>query len=279
MAKVAVTFYGVRGSTPCSSPDLFHFGGNTACVVLEADGEEPIVLDMGTGMRTYGQNHGNNAFNGVVLLSHLHWDHVQGLPFFAPIHRPDSSLAVYGPVEGEKSLGELFDGLMQPPYFPICAEQIYGDVDFREVMSGDFALGGVQVMSRPVPHVGATNGYRVDAHGYSVAYVPDHQQPDDPSTVDPNVLELCDGVDLLIHDAQYTPEQFEERRNWGHCTMDYASEVASQSGAKSLALFHHDPSNNDEILTALVEEQRRLGESRGIVEVFGAVEGESVKFG
>lgn len=248
-------------------------------MVVEADDTTPIILDMGTGMRGFGDGWGSDPFSGTVLLSHLHWDHVQGLPFFAPVHNPASSLVVYGPAEGDRSLGEHFQDLMKPPYFPICCSDMFGDVRFEDASSDTFEVGAATIMSRPVPHVGETNGYRIDVHGWSIAYIPDHQQPEDTGWVDPGVLELCDGVDLLIHDAQYTPEQFTTRSDWGHCTMAYACEVARQAGAKTLAMFHHDPANTDEILTKLVEENRRVGQSMGLTEVFGAAEGESIKFG
>lgn len=281
MAGVTVTFHGVRGSTPCCSTDLCRFGGNTACVVIEAEGEEPIILDMGTGIRSFGRTHPDELpFNGSVLLTHMHWDHVQGLPFFAPLHRPGSTIDIWGPPEDDASFGSTFDGFMVPPYFPVCTKDLIGDITFHDAQTDSFAIGNAKITSRPVPHVGATNGYRIDVGGYSIAYISDHQQPlDDASFVDPGVLELCDGVDLLIHDAQYTPAQFAQRATWGHCTMDYACEVARQGGAQALALFHHDPDNDDVTLDELVDATKRTGEAMGISEVLGAAEGESVKFG
>lgn len=282
MSGVRVTFHGVRGSTPCCSTELCRFGGNTSCVVIEADGEMPIILDMGTGLRNYGagQLGAEDPFVGSILLTHLHWDHVQGLPFFAPIHRPGARLDIYGPSENDLSLADAFDGLMVPPYFPICCGDLIGDVAFHDVSADHFAIGNAKITSRPVPHVGATNGYRIEIGGYSVAYVSDHQQPLDDSThVDDGVLELCDNADLVIHDAQYTPKQFEQRATWGHCTQDYAIEVARQAGASGLALFHHDPDNTDEILDQLVPDLQRAGDAAGIGGVFAAVEDASIVLG
>ena len=134
--------------------------------------------------------------------------------------------------------------------------------------------------ARPVPHVGATYGYRIDWAGASVAYVSDHQQPvDDPTRVADEVLDLCDGVDLLVHDAQFTPEEFAERLHWGHCTIDYAVEVARQAGARRLALFHHDPSHGDDRLDALVAGAREQAAGSGVEEVVAAAEGLTVAFG
>jgi len=276
---LTVTFHGVRGSTPCCSPDLCHFGGNTSCVVVELEGHEPIIFDMGTGLRSYGADRADQPFEGSILLTHLHWDHVQGLPFFKPLHVPGSRVDVYGPPEDGKSLGELFSGLMCTPYFPIGCGDVSAEVSFTDASSDRFTIGDAEVLSRPVPHTGATNGYRVEIGGRKIAYISDHQQPvDDPTFVDEGVLELADGVDLLIHDAQYTPEQFQQRALWGHSTMDYACEVARQAEAEALVLFHHDPDNTDARLSALVEQTQRYGESLGLAAVIGAREGESVKF-
>lgn len=276
---VTVTFHGVRGSTPCCSPDLCEFGGNTSCVVVELEGHEPIIFDMGTGLRPYGIGHGDQPFEGSILLTHLHWDHVQGLPFFKPLHVEGSRLNIYGPPENDTSLGDLFNGLMCTPYFPIGCDNVMGDISFTDASNGRFQIGDAEVLVRPVPHTGVTNGYRVEIGGRKIAYISDHQQPiDDPTFVDEGVLELADGVDLLIHDGQYTPEQFSQRALWGHSTMAYACEVARQAEAEALVLFHHDPDNTDARLEALVEETRRYGDSLGLAEVIGAREGESVKF-
>lgn len=284
MAGLTVTFHGVRGSTPCCSTELCRFGGNTACVVIEADGHQPIILDMGTGLRNFGRSYPDGVpFEGTILLTHMHWDHVQGLPFFAPLHRPGSKLDIWGPPEPDASFADTFSGFMEPPYFPVCCGDLIGDVTFNDATPGTFMIGGpdgAKVTTRLVPHVGATNGYRVDIGGYSVVYISDHQQPlDDPTSVAPGVLELCDGADLLIHDAQYTEAQFAQRATWGHCTMGYGVEVARQADVDALALFHHDPDNDDVTLDGLVEDTKRVGDRAGLAEVLGAVEGESVKLG
>jgi len=287
MPGLTVTFHGVRGSTPCCSAELCEFGGNTSCVVIEADGMDPIVLDMGTGIRNLGRGWPDDLpFVGTVLLTHMHWDHVMGLPFLAPLHRPGSKVDIYGPPEDDASFADTFGAFMEPPYFPVCCGDLIADVNFHDATNQRFTIPGATadvealVTSRTVPHVGVTNGYRIEIGGYKVAYISDHQQPlDNPKHVDDHVLELADGVDLLIHDAQYTQAQFEKRANWGHCTMDYACEVAKQAGSSGLVLFHHDPDNDDVTLSEIVADVRRTGEAMGIPEVMAAIEGESVKFG
>ena len=207
-----VTFYGVRGSTPCASTAHQRYGGNTACVALEVRGEEPIVLDLGTGLRYWGDALDERAkvpFAGHALVTHLHWDHVQGLPFFMPINRRGSRLSIYGPPHDGLSIGDAFAKFMRPPYFPIHCKDLTGEVRFRDVLDESFAIGSATVTARTVPHVGTTNGYRVDWAGASVAYISDHQQPADDGVVAPEVLELCRGVDLLIHEC-YFPDGYEE---------------------------------------------------------------------
>lgn len=280
MRGVTVTFYGVRGSTPCSSPDLCGYGGNTSCVVVESEGDDPIVLDLGTGLRNYGLTLEGAAdpFRGTMLLTHLHWDHVQGLPFFGPIHHPDAQVKIYGPPEDNEPFATVLGNFMKPPYFPVCCGDLQSDVTLHNAWNESFNVGSATVMARSVPHTGLTNGYRIDVGGVSIAYISDHQEPvDDPTFVDPAVLELAADADLLIHDAQYTPEQFAQRSTWGHCTMKYALEVARQSNAKTLALFHHDPEHTDVRLDALVAETLEMAEVMGVNEVIAAREGESVK--
>jgi phosphoribosyl 1,2-cyclic phosphodiesterase len=227
-------------------------------VALETPGSIPIVLDLGTGLRFWGERLPvDGSFRGVALVTHVHWDHVQGLPFFVPIDRPGARLEVYGPSDDGTALAGLFHEFMRPPFFPVSPAELRGEVVFHDVSDGDWAVGEAKVRARAVPHVGATNGYRVEAGSATVAYVSDHQQPvDGPDEVSDAVLELCDGVDLLIHDAQYTREEFADKPHWGHCTVEFAVEVARRSGARCLALFHHDPSRDDDALDALLARAR-----------------------
>jgi phosphoribosyl 1,2-cyclic phosphodiesterase len=215
--SVRVRFYGVRGSTPCAGPEYSRYGGHSSCVAIEADNAPPILFDLGTGLRPYGVDY-DGLFNGSVLLTHLHWDHVQGLPFFTPLHREGASLDVYGPRQVEGALGDVFSGMMCPPYFPIQPNQLAGDVRFHDTGDDDFPVGTAKVRSRWVRHVGPTLGFRIDWNGVSIAYVPDHGpgcNPDDPDDYVPHeMLELCDGVDLLIHDAQHTHEEYGPKRHW-----------------------------------------------------------------
>ena len=239
------------------------------------------MLDLGTGLRFFGRTLPlDGTFRGTALVTHLHWDHVQGLPFFAPINCPGASLAVYAPPPSpDVSVGEAFEDFMRPPYFPVRASDLFGDISFHDVRSEDITIGSATIKVRDVPHVGATNGYRIEMGGSVITYISDHQQPiDGTDRVAESVLELCDGADLVIHDAQYTATDFLAKSDWGHCTVDYAVHVAATAGAKRLALFHHDPDRDDASVDNLLAQARAAGAERGLQEVIAAYEGLTVSF-
>lgn len=273
-----VTFYGVRGSTPCSCDENRRYGGNTSCVVLRSPGADPILLDLGTGLRFFGlDQRPGETMRAHALVTHLHWDHVQGLPFCPPLLSPGAELTIYGPADGTRSFGEAFDQLMAPPFFPVRAHELSGDIVFVTLPAGTHQIAGASVTAALVPHTGETFGYRIERDGVVVVYVSDHQQPvDDPDHIAPGVLSLCEGADLLIHDAQYTPEEFVLRSHWGHCTVDYAVHVAAEAGVRSLALFHHDPGHDDESVDYMVLGAAERARQRGVPKVFAASEGLTV---
>lgn len=276
-----VTFYGVRGSTPCQSDDIARYGGNTSCVAVTAprEDEAPLLFDLGTGLRYFGDSRPTDRpFRGTALVSHLHWDHVQGLPFFRPLLREGAELTIHAPTQDDGSHpGDALAATVQPPLFPISLREMAGTVVIHPAKP-EFSVGGYVVRSAPVPHVGATVGYRVERDHRSVAYVSDHQEPAGGAGISEAVVELCRGVDLLIHDAQYLPHELAERPDWGHCTSRYAVRVAAAAGVRRLALYHHDPAHDDATIDAMTAEARDLGAAHGI-EVFAAAQGLSVELG
>jgi len=274
-----IQFFGVRGSTPCDGEELARYGGNTSCVAVEVPGHQPIMLDMGTGARKYGYAHDvNGRFDGVCLLTHLHWDHVQGLPFFPPTLHPGTSLELHGPrQEGSDDFREVFEAIWCPPAFPIGVADLPGEFTFHGHHHDDFRVGDVTVKARPVPHVGSTLGYRLDWQGRSIAYISDHQQPLGGFSIPDSVRELCDGVDVLIHDAQYTPDEFAAKSTWGHCTVEFAVWVGVTCGAKQLVMFHHDPTHDDAMIDRLRDGAAACCSSA--MQVHAAMEGMTIDLG
>jgi len=257
------------------------YGGNTACVAVEIADEPPIVLDLGTGLRPLGlaleERYGPvRPVEVTAFLSHLHWDHIIGLPFCPPLLREGGRMDVYGPPQDDETLYGAIDRVVKPPFFPVQVHELKGRIAFQEVADDVVAVGSAKVRVRRVPHVGTTLGFRIEAAGSSVAYVCDHQAPDDRSFVDPAVLELCDGADLVIHDAQYTEEEYVAKATWGHSTISYAVHVAAAAGSRRLALFHHDPLHDDDDVDELLRQAQALPEAGRLDEVLAAGEGREV---
>lgn len=272
----SVTFHGVRGSTPCHGNDIIRYGGNTSCVSVLTPNSQPILFDLGTGLRYFGKEclTRDTKFVGTCLLTHSHFDHTQGLPFFAPLLNEETALTVRGPVQDDgMSLQAVFDKLVSPPLFPVGLSHIPATISFVDTQDSDFMIDDVHVKARAIPHVGATLGFRIEFNGKSIAYLSDHQQPTDGSHgISDGARELVEGVDLLIHDSQFTPQEFAVKSTWGHCTAEYAVWVATTHGVKNLALFHHDPSRSDDALDASAACLAAIGELAGC-NVFVASEG------
>ncbi len=278
-----VTFHGVRGSTACNGEDVARYGGNTSCVSLRVPGHDPVLFDLGTGLRYFGLAQPSDvAFRGSCLLTHLHWDHVQGLPFFTPLLRDGAELDVYAPPPGDgDTVADVMARTIKPPLFPVPLDALPGTIRFHDVGDHEFTIDGrsgddshpIDVMSRYVPHVGPTCGYRVTWNGRTVSYLSDHQQPSDGSfAATPGALELCQGADVLIHDAQYTAAEFARKNTWGHCMVEYAVWLAGEAGVRTLVLFHHDPAHDDEMVDVLAANANAAGRRRGF-DVLAAREG------
>ena len=284
-----ITYFGVRGSCPCSSDHHRRYGGNTSCVLVEVDGDVPLVIDLGTGLRALGEYlepaepgdadpRRDGPLRANTLLSHLHYDHVLGLPFFTPMRDPGAVLDVYGPTQEGGLLGDVLASLVQPPFFPIHMAEFRGELRFHDLKgTEEVTIGSAKVTARSIPHIGHTLGFRIEAQGSTVVYMSDHQAPLDRWSVDDSVLELCDGADLLIHDGQYTDAEFVTLSEFGHSTAAYAVHVAARAGVRRLSLFHHDPAHSDDDIDLLLAHARRSVPDGSGLEVSAAAEGSTIE--
>jgi len=274
---VRVTFCGVRGSTPAPGPEFVRFGGHTSCVAVARDGQPPrLLLDAGTGIRRVTGLLGEAPFRGTILLTHLHWDHVQGLPFFAAGDRDDAEVALAMPAQGDPA--EVLAGAMGPPHFPITPDGLRGDWSFVALEPGRHEVEGFEVVAADLPHKGGrTYGYRISHSGRSLAYLPDHgplgcgDGPDGLGARHDAALALAQEVDVLVHGAQFTSAERALAADFGHATVDYAVALAAESGARRLVLFHHAPGRTDEEVDAVAALARGL--AGGSVPVTAAAEG------
>jgi ribonuclease BN (tRNA processing enzyme) len=253
--------------------------------VIDIEGDEPLILDLGTGLRALGDvllkevRAVGAPLHATALLTHLHFDHLLGLPFFGPLQDPGARLTVHGPAQPKGSLKDALHTAVQPPVFPVHMDQFRGELITVDTLDEDFSIGSAKVMARSIPHSGNTLGYRIEAEGRSMAYLPDHQAPPDRRTITDAVLELCQDVDLLVHDGQYTEDEYSAKADWGHSTAAFAVHVAAEAHAKKLLLTHHDPSHSDRDLDRILTQARRLPEAKGIEDVSSAHEAQSIDLG
>jgi phosphoribosyl 1,2-cyclic phosphodiesterase len=282
-----LSFWGVRGSTPTVDPATWRYGGNTPCLELTAPDGTQFILDCGTGLRVLGSRWTAPAAgviaSGVrnpethILVTHYHWDHIQGVPFFAPLYSENNAFHFYSFRSkhlGRDSLKQVFETQMATPYFPVNMSAMTAKKKFMEVSGGDsFTIGENKITARYINHPQGCLGYRIETPGGTVVYATDNE-PGDPQ-LDHELRELAAGADIFINDAQYTPEQLAStRQGWGHSSWREGVKVAREAGAKTLVLFHHDPDATDRMVDGLLRQAREEFDS-----VFAASEGMVIKLG
>ena len=250
-----VKFWGVRGSIPCSSPSYVIYGGNTSCVEVMA-GEQHIILDAGTGLRALGHEMlGRTGRSSSILLSHTHWDHISGFPFFVPFFQSDYSFQIYsGHSHGYGGIRRVLSTQMSSPLFPVPLSVLEAQLEFIDFHPGqDLQFGDrVVVKTASLNHPDGATGYRVEFEGFSVCYVTDTEHV--PGQMNDVILDLISGADLVIYDSTYTDDEFSSRVGWGHSTWQEGVRLCQAAEVKRYALFHHDPERDDDAMVRIEKE-------------------------
>src|SRR5437868_15212836 len=286
-----VTFWGTRGSIPPPGAHTARYGGNTPCVAVEGTGGtdghgQLVILDAGTGIRALGlklaERH-NGAVQAEILLSHAHWDHIQGLPHFKPCFAPGNTVRIWGSRQGTTSLEAILRQQMDPAVFPVPLDALSAQLTVQHVDTDEFSIGEFRVQTIKLRHPGTTLGFRLTPAkgGPGMAYVTDNElglggEYEVSKTWRRDFVTFLKGVDLLIHDAMYTPKELEQHRGWGHSTYEEAVTLAQDAGAKKLVLFHHEPEHDDREMDDFLAAARKFAKTRGGLEVVAAQEGMKV---
>jgi len=248
-AGMHVKLWGTRGSIPSPGPETVIYGGNTPCVEVRLQSGGRIVLDAGSGIRKLGLALAlEPRVEASLLLTHVHWDHIQGFPFFSPVYRESTVLDVYGLEVAHRKIERLLSDQMEQVYFPVDLTSLRATLRFHDLELARFDLRGAAVRTIRANHTTETMGFRIDERGYSVVYLPDNElaRCGEPGTTPyADFVEFCRGVDLLIHDAQYTDASYPRFRGWGHSTFEQALRLGLEAGARRIVLFHHDPQTTD----------------------------------
>ena len=268
-----VTVWGSRGSLASAGPETVRYGGNTACVQVDGADGSVLVLDAGTGMRRAGAMLAGDGRPIHILLTHLHMDHIQGLGFFRPLFEPGREVHIWGPPSTTQDLRTRLTKYLSPPLFPVRIRDLASSLELHDVMSEPWTIAGFTVAAAGIVHPGPTVGYRIEAGGARVAYLPDHEPAlagGSTTSAWTSGFNLAQGVDVLLHDGQYTDEEYDRRVGWGHSSISHAVQLADLAGALELILIHHDPDHSDYLIDGLVKAAAKL---RRVGSVSGASEG------
>ena len=259
-----VQFWGTRGSIAKPGLKTARYGGNTSCTEVRSSRGTLVIIDSGTGAHSLGQNLmliSENGLRGHMLISHTHWDHIQGIPFFEPLFVPGNRWDIYGPKGLDQSLRETLAGQMQYTYFPVTPEQFAASIHYHDLVEGTFNIDDIKVTTHYLNHPALTLGYRLEADGAVLVYCCDHEPHSrslaggkgDIAGQDLRHAEFIAGADLLIHDAQYTAAEYPSKIGWGHSSIEYAVKLGDYAKVKRLALTHHDPLRDSERLRDLAD--------------------------
>lgn len=260
LSFMLLRFWGVRGSTPTPARENLRYGGNTPCLEVRTPAGHLFLFDCGTGLRKLGRSlvaeFGRRPIRARVFLTHYHWDHIQGIPFFAPLYNPRNEFRFHCFRLPAASMREALEGQMAHPYFPVDMGVMRANRQFTDIAEDAIACEDLRLRTRWLNHPQGCLGYRLECRGKVIVYATDNEPGD--AKGDANVRMLAQGADALVYDAQYTPEEYRKaHRGWGHSTWEEGVKIAQQMGVKRLILFHHDPEHNDEFVDDIVRTARR----------------------
>ena len=284
-APTRVKFWGVRGSIPTPGPNTVHYGGNTSCVEVRADGQI-IILDAGTGLRLLGQQllaeFENRPLELTLLLTHTHWDHIQGLPFFLPVYKPLSHLRILGYEGARHGLEVVLAGQMASPFFPVALREVPANLRIEELKQMRFQIGPVRVQAGVANHPGKCFGYRLFTSGGSVAFFPDNEVRLEETTAmgraNQEMVDFLRDTDVLIMDTQFDAEEYRQHTGWGHGCLDAVVELALRAEVRTLCLFHYDPDHDDARISQMLAHARQIVAARkGKLHVEAAREGMTIE--
>ena len=284
MRSFKIKFWGVRGSIPTPGKSTVYYGGNTSCVEVRFKDGPFFILDAGTGIRELGKylQQQSEKIRVYIFISHFHWDHIQGLPFFRPAFDSGNSITIAGSDDASAKLAQIISFQMDPTYFPVTIEDMKANISFRSLKEEKFSIEGVEIQTLYLNHPGYALGYRFSYKNHSLVYISDNEpfhhspasalssltagevpaveQAFDNFYEDKNkkLSEFCKKANVLIHDAQFLPEEYESRKTWGHSPFHYTIDLALKSQVKSLILFHHDPDHADKTISQMLQQSRRM---------------------
>jgi len=289
MKSIKIKFWGVRGSIPTPGASTLRYGGNTPCVEVQFRNGPLFILDAGSGIRELGKHllTRPKPIIAYIFLSHFHWDHIQGLPFFRPAFQPGNKFTILGSDDTTVQLNEIISFQMNPTYFPVAIEDMQSEITFRSLREEIIEIEGVSVETIYLNHPGYALGYRLNYQGHSVVYISDNEPfyfsqttkeinhlPPLPQKLEDlfdnfledkneHLINFCKGADILIHDTQFLPEEYQDKITWGHSPFNFTVDLAIKSNVKQLILFHHDPDHDDSTIDHIQKLSRMLLNKEG----------------